>query len=47
MQSLIKELVSNASAPLFADITLSSFTTILPEQLKLEGQWEVANSEIS
>ena len=32
------ELVSNACAQLFPDNTLSSFTNILPEQLKLEGQ---------
>ena len=31
----------------FADKTLSSFTNFLPEQLNLDGQWEVAISEIS
>ena len=41
------ELVSNASAQLFPDNTLSSFTNFLPEQLSLDGQSEVANSEIS
>ena len=40
-------MVSNASAQLFPDITLSSFTNFLPEQLNLEGQWEVAILEIS
>ena len=40
------ELVSNASAQLFPDNTLSSFTNFLPEQLNLDGQWEVAISEI-
>ena len=40
-------LVSNASAQLFPANTLSSFTNFLPEQLNLEGQWEVAISEIS
>ena len=30
----------------FADNTLSSFTNFLPEQLNLEGQWDVAISEI-
>ena len=40
------ELVSNASAQLFPDNTLSSFTNLLPEQLNLEGQWEVGISEI-
>ena len=47
MESFTKELVSNASAQLFPDNTLSSFTNFLPEQLNLEGQWEVATSEIS
>ena len=40
-------MVSNASAQLFPDSTLSSFTNFLPEQLNLDGQWEVAISEIS
>ena len=41
------ELVSNASAELFPDNTLSNFTNFLPEQLNLEGQWEVVISETS
>ena len=41
------ELVSNASAQLLPDNTLSSFTNFLPEQLNLDGQLEVAISEIS
>ena len=40
-------MVSNASGELFPDNTLSSFTNFLPEQLNLEGQWEVAISETS
>ena len=47
MESFTIELVSNASAQLFPDSTLSPFTNFLPEQLNLEGQWEVAISEIS
>ena len=47
MESLRIELVFNASVQLFPDNTLSSFTNFLPEQLNLEGQWEVAFSEIS
>ena len=47
MESFTIELVSNASAQLFFDNTLSSFANFLPEQLNLEGQWEVAISEIS
>ena len=41
------ELGFNASGELFPDNTLSSFTNFLPEQLNLQGQWEVAISEIS
>ena len=47
MESLTIELVSNASEELFPGNTLSSLTKILPEQLNLEGQWEVAISDIS
>ena len=47
MDSVTKELVSNASGELFPDNTLSFFTNFLPEQVNLEGQWEVAISEIS
>ena len=47
MESFTIELVSNASGELFPDNTLSSFTNFLPERLNLEGQWEVAISEIS
>ena len=47
MESFTIELVSIATAPLFPDNTLSSFTNFLPEQLNLDGQWEVAISEIS
>ena len=47
MESFTIELVSNASAQLFPDNTLSSFTNFLPEQLNLDGQWEFAVSEIS
>ena len=47
MVSFTIELVSNASGELFPDNTLSSFTNFLPEQVNLEGQWEVAISEIT
>ena len=47
MDSFTIELISNASGELFPDNTLSSSTIFLPEQVKLEGQWEVAISEIS
>ena len=47
MESFTIELVSNASAQLFPDRTLSSFTNFLPEELNLEGQWEVGISDIS
>ena len=47
MESFTIEPVSNASAELFPDNTLSSFTNFLPEQLNLDGQWEVSISETS
>ena len=47
MESFTIELVSNTSAQLLPDNTLSSFTNFLPEQLNLDGQWEVAISETS
>ena len=47
MDSFTIELVSNASGELFPNNTLSSFTNFLPEQVNLEGQWEVAISEKS
>ena len=47
MESLTKILLSNASAQLLPDITLSSFTNFIPQQLNPEGQCEVAISEIS
>ena len=47
MDSITIELVSNASSQLFPNNTLSSFTNFLPEQVNLDGQWEVAISEIS
>ena len=40
-------MVSNASGELFPEKILSSLTNFLPELLNLEGQWEVAISEIS
>ena len=45
MDTFTIELVSNAPAQLTPDNILSSFTNFLPEQLHLEGQCEVANSE--
>ena len=47
MDSCTIELVSNASSQLFPNNTLTSFTNFLPEQVDLDGQWEVAISEIS
>ena len=46
MESFAIELVSKALGQPFQDTTLSS-TNFLPEQLSLEGQWDVAISEIS
>ena len=47
MDSFTIELVSNASGKLFPNNRLSSFTNFLPEQVNLEGQCQVAISEIS
>ena len=47
MDSFTVELVSNAQSELFPDNTISSFTSFLPDQVNLEGQWVVAISEIS
>ena len=41
------ELVSNASMDIYRDNTLSSFTNFLPDQIDLDGTWEVALMEIS
>ena len=41
------ELISNASSQVFPKNTFSSFTNFLREQVNLDGQWEVAISEIS
>ena len=46
-ESFTIELVPSISAQLFPGNTLRSFTNFLPEQLILEGQWEVVISEIS
>ena len=47
MDSFTVELVSNETSQLFPNNTLSSVTNFLPEQVILNGQWEVAISEIS
>ena len=47
MDSFTIELVCNGSSQFFQNNTLSSFTIFLPEQVNLDGQWEVAISEIS
>ena len=44
--SLTIELVSNASLQLFPNNTVISFTIFVPEQVNLDGQWEVASSEV-
>ena len=47
MDSFTTEFVFDAAGDFFPGQTLSSFTIFLPEQVTLEGQWEVAISEIS
>ena len=41
MDSFTVELVSKASEEIFPNNTLSSFTNFLPEEVNLEGQWEL------
>ena len=45
MDSFTIKLVSNTYSQLYPNITLSSYTNFLPEQVNLNGQWEVALSE--
>ena len=47
MDSFTRDFVPNASGELIPNNTLSSFTKFSPEQVNLEGQLEVAISEIS
>ena len=47
MDSFIIELVSSASTNVYPENTLASFSNFLPDQLTLEGNWEVALLEIS
>ena len=47
MESFTIELVSNASAQLFQDNTVNSPKNLFPEQINLEGQWDVVISETS
>ena len=47
MDSFTLELVFDAPGELVPDNTLRYFTNFLPEQVNLQGQWEVAISELS
>ena len=47
MESFKLVLVFNTSAQMFPNYTPGSFTNFLFEQLNMEGQWEVAISELS
>lgn len=47
MNSFTVELVSNASCRYFPTNSLSSFTNVFPESFDLEGEWEVALTEMS
>ena len=47
MSSFTVELVSNGSFDCYPNNTLSSFTNFLPEQINLDGEWEVAITELS
>lgn len=41
------ELVSSGSVDVYKDNTLSSFSNFLPEQVNLDGDWEVALMEVA
>ena len=45
--NFIIELVSNASMDVYPDNSIASFTNFLPEQINVEGDWEVALLEVS
>ena len=47
MDSFTIGLVSNASFYCYRNNSLGSFTSFLPEQIHLKGEWKVAISEIS
>ena len=47
MSSITVELASNALFDCYPNNTLSSFTIFLPEQIDLDGKWEVAITELS
>ena len=47
MSSFTVELVSNSSFDCYPNNTLSSFTNFLPQQISLDGEWEVAITELS
>ncbi len=44
--SFYVDLLSNASANYYSNKTLSHFSNFLPEQINLNGDWEVALTEI-
>ena len=47
INSFTVELVSNVSFDCYPNNTLSSFINFLPEHFNLEGEWEVALTELS
>ena len=46
METFNVELHSSASSKLYPQNTVASFTNFLPDQINLEGEWEVALTEI-
>ena len=46
MNSFNVELVFNASFNCYPNNSFSSFTIVLPEQIRLKGEWEIVISEI-
>ena len=46
METFSVELHSSASFKLYPQNTIASFTNFLTDQINLEGEWEVAQTEI-
>lgn len=47
MKSVLVELVSNASTDIYPSNTLASFTNFFPEEILLDGNWQVALVQVT
>ena len=46
METFSVELHSYASSKIYPQNTIASFTNVLPDQINLKGEWEVALTDI-